>query len=160
MTQAEAHDLLARFWRELAQLRTGMLGLVGEHECHAQPRTAHFEGETGPWWFYAHKHSPLVQILEQGHGAVFHYVGPGHDLYACVHGEMQVSADERVVGRFWSEEVARWYPGGQHDADLALLRFAPSSAQIWLPTDGAQPQLFGLENYRAPPRDIHAEVRL
>ena len=65
-----------------------------------------------------------------------------------------------MVGRFWSEEVARWYPRGRDDPDLALLRFVPSSAQIWLPSDGAQPQLFGLDEHRAPPRDIHAEVRL
>ena len=37
---------------------------------------------------------------------------------------------------------------------------APSSAQIWLPSDGAEPQLFGLGRDREPPRDIRAEVRL
>jgi general stress protein 26 len=160
MTQTESQELLARFWRELGQLRTGMLGLAADGEGHAQPMTAHFEGEKGPLWFYAHKHSHLIPHAEQGCPAVFHYAGPGHDLYACVHGEVATSTDEAAVRRFWSEEVARWYPGGQHDPDLVLLRFTPSSAQIWLPDHGAQPQLFGLENYSAPPRDIHAEVRM
>jgi general stress protein 26 len=160
MTQTDPKSLLARFWRELGQLRTGMLGLVAEDEGHAQPMTAHFEGERGPLWFYAHRHHRMAQLAEHGHAAVFHYVGPGHDLYACVHGELGTSGDEAIIGRYWSDEVAQWYPGGQHDSDLALLKFTPSSAQIWLPCDGAQPQLFGLETYRAPPRDIHAEVRL
>ncbi len=160
MTRTDPQELLARFWRELAQVRTGMLGLAAEDEGHAQPMTAHFEGEAGPLWFYAHRHSHLVQVIEQNHPAVFHYVGPGHDLFACIHGEVTACADETIVCRFWSEEVARWYPGGQHDSDLALLKLTPSSAQIWLQNDGAQPQLFGLENYRAPPQDIHVEVRL
>jgi general stress protein 26 len=160
MTQTDAESLLARFWRELGQLRTGMLGLATENEGHAQPMTAHFEGERGPLWFYAHAASRIVAAARQGHAAVFHYVGPGHDLYACVHGEIVVSADEGAIARYWSEEVGRWYPAGRRDPDLALLRFTPSSAQIWLPSDGSQPQLFGLDNHSAPPRDIHAEVRL
>jgi general stress protein 26 len=160
MTQVDPHELLARFWRELGELRTGMLGLATEHEGHAQPMTAHFEGEHGPLWFYAHRTSRIVLAAAQPHPAVFHYVGPGHDLWACVHGEAVISEDEADIGHFWSEEVARWYPAGRHDPDLALLRFTPTSAQIWLPSDGAQPQLYGLDNYRAPPRDIRAEVRL
>jgi general stress protein 26 len=159
MTQTDPEHLLVRFWQELGELRTGMLGLV-EQEGHAQPMTAHFEGQHGPLWFYAHSHSVLVRGCERGCAAVFHYIGPGHDLYACVHGEVAPCAEENMVGRFWSEEVARWYPRGRSDPDLALLRFVPSSAQIWLPSDGAQPQLFGLDEHRAPPRDIHAEVRL
>lgn len=160
MSQSDPNDLMARFWRELSQLRTGMLGLASADEGHAQPMTAHFEGEHGPLWFYAHRHGHLVQAAERSHPAVFHYVGPGHDLYACVHGEVAVSRDEAMVGHFWSEEVARWYPAGRKDPDLALLCFKPSSAQIWLPSDGAQPQLFGLDQHRTAPRDIHAEVRL
>jgi general stress protein 26 len=160
MTQGDPQELLARFWAELGELRTGMLGLATEDEGHAQPMTAHFEGAHGPLWFYAHRHSHIVQACENGHSAVFHYIGHGHDLYACVHGEVQICMDEAAIGRFWSEEVARWYPRGRNDAELALLRFTPSSAAIWLPSDGAQPQLYGLDDYRAPPRDIRAEVRL
>jgi general stress protein 26 len=154
----DANDLLARFWRELGQLRTGMLGLASEDGSHAHPMTAHFEGEHGPLWFYGRRDSGLVQRAAQSHPAVFHYVAKGHDLYACVHGDIRAVTDRNVVKMFWSEEVARWYPGGEHDPDLALLRFDPSSAQIWCPDHGDQPRLFGLEKSR--PVDIHAEVRL
>jgi len=160
MTQGDTHDLLARFWRDLADLRTGMLGLATEHEGHAQPMTAHFEGEHGPLWFYAHKHSRIVMAAEQSHPAVFHYVGRKHDLYACVHGEVATTASDDAINHFWSEEVARWYPQGRHDPELALLCFTPSSAQIWLPSGGAQPTLFGLGREHEAPREIRAEVRL
>jgi general stress protein 26 len=161
MTQTEPRDLLARFWRELKDLKTGMLGLTTEPECgHAQPMTAHFEGEQGPLYFYAHRGSRIVQAAEQSHEAVFHYVGPKHDLYACVHGEVIVTQDRGAIDRFWSDEVARWYPKGRADPDLSLLCFSPHSAQIWLPSDGAEPKLFGMGRDQEPPRDIRAEVRL
>ena len=164
MSEYSSHDLLARFWRDLFQIRTGMLGLALDDEGHAQPMTAHFEGEHGPLWFYAHSRSHITLALEAAAGrsrpAVFHYVGPKHDLYACLHGDLTATDDRDAVGRFWSEEVARWYPAGQLDEDLALLCLTPRSVQIWLPSEGAQPQMFGLEAYRPPPTDIHAELRL
>jgi hypothetical protein len=49
-----------------------------------------------------------LQRLLPGVAAVFHYVGPKHDLYACLHGELTDSDDATALGRFWSEEVARW----------------------------------------------------
>jgi general stress protein 26 len=160
MTQADPQDLLARFWRDLADLRTGMLGLATENEGHAQPMTAHFEGEHGPLWFYAHRESRIALVADESHPAVFHYIGREHDLYACIHGEILATQDEAAIGRFWSSEVARWYPKGRSDPDLALLRFTPSSAQIWLPSGGSQPALYGIGRDDEPPREIRAEVRL
>lgn len=137
MSTADANELLGRLWQELRATRTGMLGLAGENEAHSQPMTAHFEGDQGPLWFYARKDALLAQELESTRRAVFHYVGGGHDLYACIHGEL--SRDDRpdVIARFWSEEVARWYPQGQDDPSLTLLRFDAERAQIWLPSNGA-----------------------
>lgn len=160
MTQTNPQDLLARFWRDLSDLRTGMLGLAAESEGHAQPMTAHFDGEHGPLYFYAHRNSRIVQAAGESHAAVFHYVGRKHDLYACVHGDVVITDDESAIERYWSEEVARWYPRGRADPDLTLLCFTPMSAQIWLPSDGAEPKLFGMGHDRDPPRDIRAEVRL
>jgi general stress protein 26 len=160
MTHGDPQDLLKRFWRELGDVRTGMLGLAQESDGHAQPMTAHFDDEQGPLWFYAHKSSRIAQSADTGQPAVFNYVGKDHDLYACVHGEVVVSQDRSAIERFWSEEVARWYPGGRDDPDLAILCFTPSSAQIWLPTSGAKPSLFGLGRDRDTPRDVRAEVRL
>jgi general stress protein 26 len=160
MTQTAPENLLSRFWRELCELRTGMLGLASEDDAHAQPMTAQFDGKEGPLYFFAHMHSPLTQACDQGRPAVFHYAGPRHELYACVHGELALHDDRAVIERFWCADVARWYPAGQHDPDLALLCFTPSSARIWLASEGPAPALFGFGRDRETPRDIHADVRL
>ena len=115
-----------------------MLGLAHENEAHSQPMTAHVEGERGPLWVYARADALLTQELDGGKRAVFHYVGSGHDLYACIHGELSRDDRSDIVDRFWSEEVARWYPEGQSDSNLALLRFDAERAQIWIPGNGPE----------------------
>jgi general stress protein 26 len=154
---SDPEELLQRFWSELGHLRTGMLGLATENEAHAQPMTAHFEGAAGPLWFFARKESGLAHGARTPHPAVFHYVGRGHELYACVHGDLAAGRDVEAVKRFWEPEVERWFKG-PGDPDLVMLRFSPVSAQIWLPNHGPDAQLFGFD--RRPASDIHAEVRL
>lgn len=150
MSTTDGGELLARLWQELRATRTGMLGLAGENEAHSQPMTAHFEGEHGPLWFYARKDALLTQELESARAAVFHYVGGGHKLFACVHGELSRDDRQDVIARFWSEEVAQWYPQGQDDPDLALLRFDAERAQIWIPSNGA-----AASEYRFAAREPH-----
>lgn len=155
---ADPRPLLDRFWSELTKVRTGMLGLATERHGHAQPMTAHFEGVDGPIWFFARRDSELVQGAQGAQPASFHYAGGGHDLFACVHGELSAVADPDTAARFWSEEVARWFPGGPDDPDLALLRFELEKAHIWLPRDAADASTFGFK--RGSPDDVRAEARL
>lgn len=155
---ADPKDLLQRFWRELGQVRTGLLGLAHHHHGHAQPMTAHFDGPRGPLYFFARKDGALTRDAHSSHSAIFHYAGPDHDLYACVHGELKAIEDRDIVARFWSEDVARWYPGGQDDPNLALLRFDLEKAHLWLPKDSADASTYGFGEGRS--EEVKAEARI
>ena len=159
MDTADTDGLIARFWDELREIRTGMLGLAGAREAHSQPMTAHFEGTSGPLWFYTRRDSELVAAVGNDHRSVFHYIGPDHDLYACVHGDLTVSQDQAIIDRFWSDEVARWFPEGRSGSSVTLLRFEPDEAQIWLPAASADKSLFRFRGADAPV-DIRTKASL
>jgi general stress protein 26 len=99
MNTANPDALVQRFWNELREIRTGMLGLVDARDAHSQPMTAHFEGTSGPLWFYTHAEAEIVAALVEHQRAVFHYAGPGHDLYACVHGRLAAIRDQQVIDK-------------------------------------------------------------
>ncbi len=40
--------------------------------------------------------------------------------------------DPAIADRLWSAHVAAWCEGGKDDPKLALLRFDPQKAEIWL----------------------------
>jgi general stress protein 26 len=68
----------------------------------------------------------------RGHRAIATFASKGHDLFATVHGNLTVDNDRAVIDRLWNPFVAAWYEGGKDDPQLALLRFDPDSAEIWL----------------------------
>jgi general stress protein 26 len=125
-------ELKAKFWKALKSDMTMMLGLAGVDDGHTRPMTAQVENDHGPIWFFAAKDNALVQRLNGSNRAVATFASKGHDLFAAVHGSISVDNDRAVIDRLWNSFIAAWFKGGKDDPKLALLRFDPENAEIWL----------------------------
>ncbi|MES2729815.1 MAG: pyridoxamine 5'-phosphate oxidase family protein [Pseudomonadota bacterium] len=125
-------DLENKFWKSLKSDMTVMLGLHGVQDSHTRPMTAQLDDERGPVWFFTAKDTALAQTLNGTSRAVATFTSKGHDLFASIHGTLQVETDRKMVDKLWNVFVAAWYEGGQNDPKLELLRFDPDSAEIWL----------------------------
>lgn len=129
-------DIEAKFWKALRSDMTLMLGLVGE-TMHSQPMTAQFDkdakgAQTNTIWFFTARSTDLAGAMGDQHRAMAQFAAKGHDLFACIEGQLSRSIDPAMIDRLWSPYVDAWFKGGKSDPDLLLLRFEPSSAQIWL----------------------------
>jgi general stress protein 26 len=125
-------ELEAKFWKALKSDMTIMLGLDGDDDAHPRPMTAQLEGDKGPIWFFTSTESELVQQLTSGSDAIATFTSKGHDLFATVHGKLHLDNDRAVIDRLWNRFVAAWFDKGKSDPKLALLRFDPDQAEIWL----------------------------
>jgi general stress protein 26 len=125
-------ELEAKFWKALKSDMTIMLGLDGDDDAHPRPMTAQLEGDKGPIWFFTSTESELVRQLNGGSDAIATFTSKGHDLFATVHGKLHLDNDRAVIDRLWNRFVAAWFEKGKSDPKLALLRFDPDQAEIWL----------------------------
>ncbi len=126
-------DIEARFWKELKASPVVMLGLDSTRDSHIRPMTAHLaEATSGPLWFFTAKDNGLVQTLKESHRAIATYVSKGHDLFASIHGDLQLDNDRATIDRLWNNQVAAWFEHGRDDPKLALLRLDTEKAEIWL----------------------------
>lgn len=124
-------ELEDKFWRALKSDRTIMLGLVDVEDGHARPMTAQRDGDSGPLWFFTSTDSDLGQQLMSGPArAIATFAAKGHDLFACLHGELRVDNDRAVIDRLWNPFVAAWYDG-KDDPKILLLRLDAEHAEIW-----------------------------
>lgn len=125
-------ELKAKFWKALDSDRTAMLGLQDAGNVHPRPMTAQAEGEHGPIWFFTAIDTDLAEAAQRTRRSVLTFASKGHDLFATVHGDLRVDNDRAVIDRLWNPFVAAWYEDGKDDPKLALLRFDPDEAEIWL----------------------------
>lgn len=124
----------AKFWKALTASPIVMLGLNGTRDGKSQPMTAFFEQAHDPLWFYTSTDNALYEAVRDSrqHHAIASYTGKGHDLFASLHGMLDIEEDRAVVDRFWNRDIAAWYEGGRSDPRLAMLRLDADSARIWL----------------------------
>ena len=151
-------DIRHRFWTELSQSPFLMIGLQGSHE-HSLPMTAQLDpGANHCFWFYTTRDNRLAK----GGPAMAQFAGKGHYLFACIDGTLVEETDPAVIDRYWTHEVAAWYPGGRQDPNLLMLRFDIGHAEIWradMSLGGVFKQLFG-GDVRDEMRGKHVEISL
>lgn len=123
-------ELETKFWTSLKSDMTMMLGL---DDVVPRPMTAQIETDgSGPVWFFTAKETELVKGLTDGSKATATFTSKGHDLFATVQGTLRLDNDRATIDRLWNRFVAAWFEGGKDDPSLALLRFDPQEAEIWL----------------------------
>lgn len=156
-------EVEAKLWDAVKSDRTVMLGLETDRAPHPVPMTAQIEGDAGgPVWFFTARDTDLAESVKGERRAFFTLAGKGHDLFATVHGRLVLDNDPEMIDRLWNPFVAAWHEKGKDDPKLALLRFDPDDAEIWL--NGSSlvagvKALFGVDPKRDY-RDKVAEVPL
>lgn len=126
-------ELERKFWKSLRSDMTVMIGLDGVEDGHTRPMTAQMEQEgPGSIWFFTATDNALAQRASSPQRAIAAFASKGHDLFASIQGTLLLQTERAVVERLWNPFVAAWYEGGKDDPKLALLRFDPEHAEIWL----------------------------
>ena len=96
----------------------------------------------GPIWFFTSNDNALwKQLGGTSSRAICTFASKGNELFACIHGALQVHTDREMVERLWNPFVAAWYEG-KEDPKLALLRLDPDRGEIW---DNASSLLAGIK---------------
>lgn len=109
------------------------LGQVPMHLCPMQVQQVDREG--GIWFFSGADSShnghiakdPRVQLIF-GNASEFEYL--------TVYGEAVISRDPQQIDDLWNKMVEAWFPGGQNDPNLTLVRVIPYAAHYWETKDG------------------------
>jgi general stress protein 26 len=125
------HELEDMFWKALSKDMIMMLGLIGEENGHMRPMTAQVDDDSPAIWFFSAKDNIMVEKLKRNSRATATFVSKGHDVWATLHGRIQMDNDPAMIDKLWNRYVAAWYNKGKDDPNLALLRFDPEEAEIW-----------------------------
>ncbi len=123
-------ELEKKLWNALNDHATVFLGLSNAEHGHARPMTIVTDGENRTLWIFTTKTNDMVEQARAGSAAFAHYASKGHDLWACIHGNVSITDDPATIDRLWNSHIAAWYDG-KDDPKIALIRFDPDHAEIW-----------------------------
>ena len=117
--------------RELiADFGTAMLVTrAADGALHGRPMAVAGVDPDGTLWFASERHSGKVEELaKDNHAAVTMQSG---SKFVSLSGTAAVVDDRAKVAELWKPAFKVWFPGGQDDPSLVLLRVDPGAGEYW-----------------------------
>lgn len=124
------------------KIQTGMLttedkaGLLVSRPMQA----LHMDAD-GSIWFFTNARSAKSQQLQRVN---LSFVNKDDSDYLSLTGSAELLSDRAKIDQLWSTMAKPWFPAGKDDPDLALLRVAVKTAEVWDATDSTMVRLLAM----------------
>lgn len=97
----------------------------------ARPMATQKKEFDGTVWFLTPHESHKVGELEQDSHVTLVYSDPKNENYVTVKGRATVSRDKEKIHELWNPMYKAWFPEGEDDPRIAVLRVDVTEAQYW-----------------------------
>lgn len=154
---AECRD---RLWRLIKGTRFCMFGTQHENgQFHSRPMTTQNRAidEDDSLWFFMSRRGDAAADFAARPEVNVSYANPDDDSYVSISGRAAVVVDPAKVNELWTKMAAAWFPGGQQDPDLVLVRVRIAHAHYWDVKESKLRQLYEMGKAvltGKPPRDL------
>lgn len=82
-------------------------------------------------WFMTSRASRKIKELEADARLVLAYQYDPDGTCVTLHGGAAISDDVGFKQKVWTENSARWYPGGPEDPNVVIVTFEPDRMEMW-----------------------------
>lgn len=123
-----------KIWALIKDIKVAMMATWDQdtHEAHSRPMMAlQTEAFDGTLWFFTGKDSRKAHEISESHEALLSYADPKAMTYVSVSGRATLTDDRLKIAELWSNSAKIWFPDGQDDPNLVLLRFDADKAEFW-----------------------------
>ena len=108
-----------------------MVTAGAEGSFDARPMATQKKEFDGTVWFLTPHESGKVGEIEQDSHVTLVYSDPKNENYVTVKGRATVSRDKAKIHELWNPMYKAWFPEGEDDPRIAVLRVDVSEAQYW-----------------------------
>ncbi|WP_375690512.1 pyridoxamine 5'-phosphate oxidase family protein [Pseudooceanicola sp. LIPI14-2-Ac024] len=128
------HEQKDTFWDRMDDVRAGMLHTDADRVV---PMSHYTDPERGVFWFITADGTDAHKAAVDGKAVHYVVAEAGAKVYARVDGRLTVEDDREKLDELWSPVASAWFEDGKEDDDVRLVKFTPSTAEVWLTDGGA-----------------------
>lgn len=129
---------------KIKDIRIAMLTTVEpDGTLRSRPMVTQDTEFDGDLWFFTQASAPKVEDVQQHQQVNVSYEKPSEDLFISVSGTAHLVRDRDEIKKRWKPHYKIWFPNGEDDLDLALLKVTVMCAEYWhMPSGGVLSSLF------------------
>jgi general stress protein 26 len=138
------HEGAKKLYDLIKDVKVAMMTTIeSDGSLHSRPMWSHTIDESGDIWFYTRKRDPKVAELAKDAQVNLAYSDPNGQTYVSVSGKAEIVTDQAKVKELWSEGLRTWFPKGQDDPEIGLIRVHPQGGEYWDSPSHTIVQLYG-----------------
>jgi len=120
----------------IAEIRFAMLTTVAQDgTIDSRPMATQKKEFDGVLWFLTARDSRKVDEVAADEHVALMYADPRNQNYVTVKGRANLSRDKAKIHELWNPMYKAWFPGGEDDPQIAVLRVDVKEAEYWEAND-------------------------
>ena len=132
-------------WPKIQRAHIGMFATQDEHgHLISHPMTNQQVDRDGVLWFFASDQSAIAHNISLNPEVNISFVRHDENLYVSVSGRAEEVKDHQKIKEMWSPLVGAWFPDGEDDPHLSLIKVNIHAAEYWDTDANKMLQLFKL----------------
>ncbi len=133
MDHSKKHRSDAELLQEkIKGIRVAMLTTLEEDgSLHSRPMIAQDAEFDGNLWFFTSAHAPKVNDVQRHQQVNLNYARPDGTTFVSISGTAQLLQDRKKIRELWQPICKTWFPDGEDDPNLALLKVHVERAEYW-----------------------------
>jgi general stress protein 26 len=108
-----------------------MTTAAGDGSFDSRPMATQETEFDGTVWFLSRHESLKVKELESDSQVGLMYADPGNHNYVTAKGRATISQDKAKIHELWNPMFKAWFPGGEDDPQITVIRVDVTEAQYW-----------------------------
>jgi general stress protein 26 len=108
-----------------------MTTAAGDGTFDSRPMATQQTEFDGTVWFLTRQESQKVAELQQDANVTLLYSDPGSNNYVAAKGKATISRDQAKIHELWNAMYKAWFPEGEDDPQITVLRVDIHEAQYW-----------------------------
>ncbi len=118
--------------RDLIQnVETAMLTTIDDGVLRSRPMVTQRTEFDGDLWFFTSSETHKVDEIMKDNRVNVSYASPDDNTYVSVSGRAEFSTDQNKIAELWDPIQTAWFPEGQNDPNLILLKINVEQAEYW-----------------------------
>ena len=128
---AVSHDI-SKLVDKIKDIRIAMMTTAEpDGSLHSRPMFTHEPEADGTLWFFTEQDSKKIDEVKKDQHINLGYAKPEDNLYVAITGTANVVTDRAKIKELWSESLRGWFPKGQDDPNIALLKVTIDTGEFW-----------------------------
>jgi general stress protein 26 len=127
--------------QKIAELAKGihicmMTTVATDGTMSSRPMAVQDEPFNGTMWFLTRAGSEKVDEIAVDRHVTLTFAEPSDSKYLALKGRASVSQDRAKIKELWNPMYKAWFPKGEDDPEIAVLRVDVSEADYWQASSG------------------------